>query len=194
MFQHLEPFDGWLFIYSHDQDERSPFHEVEHNLFAYDRRIYTFDAHPLWDNIESESLLVKILYAQYDEGYAILELLGEWNDLHENDFRLLWDNCLHPLVTEGIYRFILICENVFNIYPDADDYYQNAQEELAEGEGWLCLLRARPQVLEELEAYGIGQYFFYSPLLESLRWRKLKPWQVYAQVRDQLEGRLLPGS
>lgn len=191
MFQHLEPFDGWLLLYSHDRDPYSPFHEVEHSLFEYNRHIYTFEAHPLWDTIESESLLVKILYAQYDDGYAILELLGEWNDLHDNDFRLLWENCLHPLVVSGISRFILICENVFHIYPDADDYYQQATEALEDDEGWICLLRARPHVLQEMEAYGIGQYLFYSPHLEALRWRKLKPWEVYTQVRDQLEGRLL---
>ncbi|MFN8922737.1 MAG: hypothetical protein ACK5XP_07410 [Sphingobacteriia bacterium] len=213
MFEHIEPFDGWLYLYNHDMDEHSPFHGVEHSLFDYDRAIYTFRAHPLWDQIESESLLVKILYASYPgsylppadphtepdnippaapdgEGFAILELLGEWNDLHENDFRLLWENCLHPLAVAGISRFIFICENVFNVYPGESDYYELATEALEDG--WMCLLRARPHVLEELEAYEIGRYFYYSPSLADVRWRKMKPWHVYQLVKDNLERFLLP--
>lgn len=214
MFEQIEPYDGWLYMYNHEMDERSPFHDVEHNLFAYDRAIYTFKAHPLWDTIESESLLVKILFVSYPytqlpaagttepdnippandsgTGYAILELLGEWNDLHENDFRLLWNNCLHPLLEEGVSQFILICENVFNIYPGEDDYYEMATELLEDG--WMCLLRTRPHVLEEMETYGINRYFYYSPVLEDVRWRKMKPWHLHALVEDGLNRYLLPGS
>ena len=81
----IEPFFGWLPWYNHEVDERSPFHDVEHNLFYYDRSINRIPAHPLWDDMGSESLLLKILFADYQEGYAIIELFGEWNDLYEND-------------------------------------------------------------------------------------------------------------
>lgn len=186
MFQEIEPYYGWLHQYSHDTDERSPFHDVEHNLFAYDRAIYTFPAHPLWDSIGSENLLVKILYADYDSGYAILELLGEWNDLHENDFRLLYDNCLAVMATEGIERFILIAENVFNVWLDQDDYYDALAEELG-AEGWLCLLRARPHVKQEFEQYGISRYFYWSQELDDIAWRKTKPQQLYQLVQQRLQ-------
>ena len=78
---------------------------------------------------------------------------------------------------------IFICENVFNIYLDADDYYEAVQEELEDG--WICLLRAREHVLRELREYQIDPYFYWSGELDDLRWRKLKPQQLYQVVAQQ---------
>lgn len=178
--QNIEPFYGWLAYYSHETDENSPFYGVEHNLFEYDRYVYTFAAHPLWDTIESESLLVKILYANYDDHYAIIELMGEWNDLFQNDFKLLCENCLTFLSDAGIKQFIFVAENVFNIYLESDDYYEAFQEEIEEG--WMCLLRARPHIQAELRQYGIDPYFYWNPDFDDLAWRKLKPWQLYQLI------------
>jgi hypothetical protein len=185
LLQNIEPFYGWLGFYSHEMDENSPFHTVEHNLFEYDRFVYTFAAHPLWDQIESESLLVKILYANYDEGYAIVELLGEWNDLHLNDFKLLCENCLTYLTDAGIRKIILIAENVFNIYLGDDDYYEAFSEELEDG--WMALLRARPHVQTEMRQYGIDKYFYWNPAFDDLTWRKLKPWQLFKLVEESMQ-------
>jgi hypothetical protein len=190
MFEDIEPYFGWLHLYSHEQDEHSPFHDVEHNLFEYDRHIYTFNAHPLWDTIDSESLLVKILYVDYHTGFAIIELLGEWNDLFDNDFRLLIENCLQYLTDFEVYRFIFICENVFNIYLQDDDYYQAFYEDLIENEGWMCLLKARPMVIEEFERYNIGRFFYWNAQHDELKWRKLHPLQLY-QTIDQSMHKLL---
>ena len=187
---HIEPFYGWLNMYSHEIDERSPFHEVEHNLFYFDRSINNIPAHPLWDDFGSESLLVKILFADYREGYAIIELFGDWNDLFENDFKLLAENCFTYLLDHGIDKFILLCENVFNIYLETDDYYQALQEELGE-EGWLCLMRTRTCVWEELLNYDIASYFYRSPILDELPWRKLKPFQLFQIVNSRIS-QLLP--
>ncbi len=190
MFTDVEPFYGWLAFYSHETDSNSPFHEVEHNLFEYDRYIYTYAAHPCWDTIESESLLVKILFADYHQGYAIIELLGEWNDLYENDFKLLCENCLTYLVDNQIYKIILICENVFNAYLQEDDYYAAFTEELGD-DGWLCLFKARPGVLEEFIKYNISSYVYWNHELDQIHWRKLKPWQLY-QLIEQAYRRSLP--
>ena len=156
---YIEPFYGWLEIYGHDKDPHSPFHEVEHNLFYFDRSVNNIPAHPLWDNFGSESLLLKILFVDYEVGYAIIELFGEWNDLYENDYKLLAENCLTYLLDCGINKFILICENVFHAYFEADDYYDALQEELEEG--WIALVKPRQNVLEEsnhrsslLQAFG----------------------------------------
>lgn len=183
---HIEPFYGWLNIYSHETDERSPFHEVEHNLFQYDRSVNRIPAHPLWDDIGSESLLVKILYADYQLGYAIIELFGEWNDLFDNDFKLLAENCLTYLIDHGIRRFIMVCENVFHVYPDSDDYYQAMYEEL-DDDGWMCILRAREEVWEEMNEYQVAHYFYQSPLLDELPWRKLKPYQLFHLVETRMQ-------
>lgn len=186
----IEPFYGWLHLYSHERDPRSPFHEVEHNLFHYDRSVNAIPAHPLWDDIASESLLVKILYADYAQGYAIIELFGEWNDLYDNDFKLLAENCLTYLIDQGIDKFILICENVFHIYLEADDYYQALQEELENG--WICALRLRDEVREDMIQYGIAPYFYWNPELDALPWRRLKPQQLFALVCERHDRWLLP--
>ena len=181
---HIEPFYGWLKWYSHDQDECSPFHQVEHNLFYFDRSVNRIPAHPLWDDIGSESLLVKILYADYDQGFAIIELFGEWNDLFENDYKLLAENCLTYLIDHGIQKFILLCENVFHAYFQSDDYYQALQEELEEG--WVCLLRPREEVWEDMQSYGITSYFYRSPILDEFPWRRLKPHQLFQLVESRM--------
>ncbi|RMG67819.1 MAG: hypothetical protein D6722_12605 [Bacteroidetes bacterium] len=186
----IEPFYGWLHFYSHDRDPYSPFHEVEHNLFQYDRSINAIPAHPLWDDIASESLLVKILYVHYGQGYAIIELFGEWNDLYDNDFKLLSENCLTYLVDRGVDKFILICENVFHAYLDADDYYQAMWEEL--DHGWICALRLREEVREEMTQYGIDAYFYWNDTLDELRWRQVRPQELYALVSDCIDRKLLP--
>jgi hypothetical protein len=180
----IEPFYGWLELYNHSQDNNSPFYEVEHNLFYYDRSINHIPAHPLWDDIGSESLLVKILYANYQENYAIIELFGEWNDLFDNDYKLLAENCLTYLIDHGINKFILICENVFHIYLEKDDYYEALQEELEDG--WICALRLRDEVKEEMIHYHISPYFYWSDLLDELAWRRLKPFQLFALVNSRI--------
>jgi len=184
LFHEIEPFYGWLNLYNHEIDPNSPFHEVEHNMFYYDRSVNQMPAHPLWDTIGSESLLIKILYAQYDEGYAIIELFGEWNDLYENDYKLLAENCLTYLLDCGINKFILICENVFHAYFETDDYYDALQEELEEG--WIALVKPRQTVIEELDAYNLTHYFYQSPLLDNLQWRKLKPFQLFELIESRV--------
>ena len=180
----IEPFYGWLDIYDHAHDPKSPFHEVQHSQFYFDRSINRIPAHPLWDTIGSESLLVKILYANYLEGYAIIELFGEWNDLYDNDFKLLAENCLTYLIDHGVKKFILVCENVFHAYVESDDYYEALQEEIEDG--WMCLIKPRANVLEEFQDYGLLPYFYQSPQLDSLQWRKFKPHQLYQLVNSRL--------
>ncbi len=181
----IEPFYGWLSLYSNEDDDNSPFQTAEHGAFSLDKGVYEYLAHPLWDEIGSDGLLVKILYANYDEGYAVVELFGVWNDLIQNDYRLLAEHCLTYLIDAGIDKFILVVENVLNIYLDADDYYEALQEEL-EG-GWISLLRPRAHVVREIEQYDIGQYFFWSEELDELNWRKLKPWELYGLVESKMK-------
>ena len=183
--QDIEPFLGWLKYYSNEQDDHSPFQSVTHNAFSFDRNVYEYLAHPLWDDIESDGLLVKILYADYDSGFAFVELFGVWNDLILNDFKLLSENCLTYLVDAGINKIVLIAENVLNIYLDADDYYEAMQEELEDG--WMVLLRPREHVVREIEEYGIDQYFFWSEEVDDLNWRKLKPQELFAVIESKMQ-------
>lgn len=184
----VEPHYGWLKYYSNERDPHSPFQDVVHNELYYDRQVYQYLAHPQWDHIGSEGLLVKILAANYEQGYAIIELFGVWNDLLENDFRLLLENCLEPLMAAGVQHFVLVMENILNIYLDSDDYYEAMQEEL--GSGWVCLLRAREHVLREIRDHDLDTYFFWSEDLDDLPWRKHSPARLYREVAQRM--RLLP--
>ncbi len=186
--RYIEPFYGWLEYYSHDRDDRSPFHDVEHSLFEFDRSINRIPAHPLWDDFGSESLLVKILYADYERKFAILELFGEWNDLYDNDFKLLSENCLALMAEKGIRYFILICENVFHGYFESDDYYQEFVENLEDG--WMCAIRLREELQEEMIHYGINGYFFWSPMLDDIPWRTIKPKRIFHLVSGRLQNLL----
>ena len=81
----IEPFYNWRNIYVAAEDERSPFYMAKYSEFELKNRIYDHLIHPQWDNIGSNTLYAKILYADYDDGFACIELIGEWNDCINND-------------------------------------------------------------------------------------------------------------
>ena len=54
---------------------------------------------------------MKILFVDYEQGYAIIELLGEWNDAIENDIMTLRRDVTDILFADGISKFIFIAEN-----------------------------------------------------------------------------------
>ncbi len=180
----VEPFYGWEKHYQSSYDKYSPFYGEAYSEVYYDRQVYQYLAHPQWDEIGSESLLLKILFVDYDRSCAVIELFGVWNDLLTNDFRLLLDACLEPLLGNGVHKFILIMENVLNIYLDADDYYESFQEE--NDQGWICMLRAREHVLQEMKDNDITPYFFWSDQLDALPWRKMKPLELLSKVEEKM--------
>ena len=55
---------------------------------------------------------MKILLVDYDQHFAIIELLGEWNDAIENDIMTLRSEITDSLYAQGIVKFIFIDENV----------------------------------------------------------------------------------
>jgi hypothetical protein len=62
--------------------------------------VYDHVIHPQWDNFGS-TLYLKLLFADYDEGYVIIELIGEWNDLLHNDIMFLKRNIIEPLMAKA---------------------------------------------------------------------------------------------
>lgn len=181
----IEPFYGWQHLYQTEKDTLSPFYEVTHSEFYYDRFVNGIPMHPQWEDFGSESLLCKIIYANYKVGFAIIELVGEWNDLFENDYKLFAENCLTYLVDNGIDKIVLICENVFHIYLQDDDYYDAMQEEMGE-EGWICLLKPREEVVEEMTQYHILDYFFWSQILDEVNWRALNPLEILKRIEGRM--------
>jgi hypothetical protein len=55
-------------------------------------------------------MYLKILYADYELHYAIIELIGEWNDCIYNDIMMLRREITDMLQKEGITKFILVAE------------------------------------------------------------------------------------
>ena len=75
----LEPHFRWRDQYIAAADKRSPFYGRTYNEFQYGLQLYNFYLHPQWDEFGSNTLYAKILFVDYDEGYALIELMGEWN-------------------------------------------------------------------------------------------------------------------
>ena len=120
---HIEPYFSWQHLYSASDDNLSPFYGREYSEFEYSTTIYNHYIHPQWDDIGSPTLFIKILFADYNEGFAIIELFGEWNDCINNDIMFLKRDIADQLILHGINKFILIGENILNFHSSDDCYY-----------------------------------------------------------------------
>jgi hypothetical protein len=186
----IEPYWNWRHKYTAEEDERSPFFGTEHSEFEYSLAVYDHLLHPQWDSMGSSTLYLKQLYADYDEGYAILELIGEWNDLLHNDIMILKRNIVEHLMAQGISKFILIGENVLNFHTSDEEYYSEWFDEVSEQDGWIALLNFRPHVLSDLQSGNIDQYFLLGGRLNALKWRTQEPETLYEQVEGLVMKRL----
>lgn len=186
----IEPFWNWRHKYISEEDERSPFHGAEHSEFEFTHAVYDHLIHPQWDSLGSTTLYVKQLFTDYDEGYVILEFIGEWNDLLHNDIMLLKRNIIEPLLQEGVSRFILIGENVLNFHSSDDEYYAEWFEEVSDANGWIAMLNFRPHVLEDLQTANIDQYFLLGGKLNAVKWRTQEPELLFEVVEGYVTRRL----
>lgn len=183
----IEPFDGWLNQYDSNLDERLPFFGETHD--QYDLAFYNHLLHPEWDFIGSETLFVKVLYASYDQGWAVIEMIGEWNDTLHNDSMHLKRNLIDFLLAEGIRKFILIGENILNFHGGDDDYYQEWFEEVEE-EGWIATICFRDFIHSEWKKHGLDGYFNWGGNLEIFNWRTLHPVQIFERVDLDIRHRI----
>lgn len=177
-------------MYIASEDPASPFFEKEYSEFEYSDRIYDHYIHPQWDNFGSQTLFIKILYADYEEGFSIIEFIGEWNDLLYNDIMLLKRDIIEQLMHHGIHKFILIGENVLNFHSSDDCYYEEWFEEVTDQDGWIALLNFRDHVLHDFQSANIDSYFVLGGKLNELRWRTMHPDQLFEQVAGYVARRL----
>jgi hypothetical protein len=184
----IEPFYNWIDKYSASEDPRSPLFGAENSLTYYTNAIYGYYIHPQWDDIDSETLFIKILYAEYELGFAVIEFIGEWNDALHNDIMSLKRNIIDSLVTEGIKYFILIGENVFNFHGSDDSYYEEWFEDVEEG--WIAALGFQDFVLSEMQSYNLDYYINYGGSLDDIHWRTLSPKRLFALVNSMIQKRL----
>lgn len=182
----LEPHYKWRLEYIASEDKHSPFYGRIYSEFEFSTKIYNYYIHPQWDDFGSETLYVKILYVNYFDNYAILELIGEWNDCLHNDIMLLKQGVIDRLQEHGISKFILITENVLNFHGSDDCYYEEWYEDIADDEGWVCLVGVLDHVVDEMEEYGLQHYINFGPDY-NINWRPQKPQIVYEMIRSRME-------
>ena len=186
----IEPYYAWRNHYVASEDERSPFYGREYNEMSYHMKIYDHFIHPQWDTIGSSTLFIKILFIDYDEESAIIELLGEWNDCLHNDIMLLKRDIIDCLQNEGICKFILIGENVLNFHHSDDSYYEEWFEEVTDRDGWIALLNFNQHVLDDMGSIDLDSYFVMGGELSEFGWRTYAPDQLIARIRESVENRL----
>ena len=184
----IEPYYNWRNLYTAEDDPRSPFFQREYSETHYTDQIYDHYIHPQWDNIDSTTLFIKLLFTDYAEGYCIIELFGEWNDCLYNDIMFLKRDVIESLTREGINKFILIGENVLNFHYSDDCYYEEWFEEVEDG--WIAALNFREHVLQEFKTANIDSYFLLGGQLNQVDWRIFTPPNLYRKIESQVAIRI----
>jgi hypothetical protein len=184
----IEPFYGWRNYYIASEDPVSPFYDRIYSEFEFNNTVYNYYIHPQWDSIGSPTLFIKILFADYDDGYVILELIGEWNDAIENDIMTLKRDIIEPIMERGINKYILIGENVLNFHHSDDCYYEEWFDEVEDG--WIAMVNFHDHVIREFERINIDHYFVMGGELEDIEWRTFQPNQFFKKISDLVTKRL----
>ncbi|HTS45926.1 MAG TPA: hypothetical protein VMH01_16110 [Puia sp.] len=183
----IEPFYNWRHLYISEEDERSPFYGRAYSEFEFSHTIYNYYIHPQWDEFGSRTLYLKVLLADYDERYVIIELIGEWNDAIENDIMNLKREVADKFLEDGINKFILIAENVLNFHSGDKDYYDEWYEEVRERGGWIVCLDMPEQTQYDFKRARLDRYI---ELIELDSWRVYKPFHLFKKIDQQVMSRL----
>jgi hypothetical protein len=175
-------------FYIASEDPLSPFYEREYSEFEFSNAVYNYYIHPQWDAIGSPTLFIKILFTDYEENYAVIELMGEWNDAIGNDIMIFKRDIIEPMIDEGINKFILIGENVLNFHYSDDCYYEEWFDDVEDG--WIALINFHDHVIREFERINIDHYFVMGGELEDIEWRTYQPYQFFKKVDSLVQKRL----
>lgn len=185
--QEIEPYYNWLHLYTSEEDERSPFYGLEYNQFEFTNTIYNYYIHPQWDEFGSRTLYLKVLMADYEANYVIIEMIGEWNDAIENDIMRLKREVIDPFINNGIRKFILITENVLNFHSSDDCYYEEWFEDIEEENGWIISLNMSEASQHDFLKARLNNYI---QLLEYTEWRTIKPELLFNRLDNMMLRRL----
>lgn len=183
----IEPFYNWRHIYVSEEDKQSPFYGRSYSEFEFSQTVYNYYIHPQWDEFGSRTLYLKVLIADYEEKYAVIELIGEWNDAIENDIMMLKREVLDKFMYEGIFKFILITENVLNFHSDGTDYYEELYEEIMDNNGWVVCLNMPVQTQHDFRKAHLNRYV---ELQDLDNWRVYRPFHLFRKIDDEQMSRL----
>ncbi len=179
----IEPFYNWRHLYTAEEDEQSPYYGAEHSEFEFSNTIYNYYIHPQWDEFGSRTLYIKILFVDYEHNYAIMELIGEWNDAVEDDIMQLKRSLIDPMIAKGISKYIIITENVLNFHSGDTDYYEEWEEDIADDGGWIALVNTPEQTQYDILRSSIKNYV---RLIDSPKWRTFKPEDFFQAVDNKV--------
>jgi hypothetical protein len=183
----IEPFYNWRYIYVSEEDEHSPFYGRTYSEFEFSQTIYNYYIHPQWDYFGSKTLYLKIIMADYEEHYAVIELIGEWNDAIENDIMELKREVADKLLAKGIYKFILVAENVLNFHSDDKDYYEEWFEEVMDENGWVVVVNMPLPTQQEFVKAKLNRYL---ELMAIEDWRVYKPFHLFKKIDNEISRRI----
>jgi len=183
----IEPFYNWRHIYVSEEDERSPFFGREYSEFQFTQTIYNYYIHPQWDYFGSKTLYMKVLMADYEEHYVIIELIGEWNDAIENDIMEMKREVMDIFFAEGINKFILIAENVLNFHSGDKDYYEEWYEEVSDADGWIACIDMPEQTQHDFKKAKLNRFI---EMEEIDNWRIYKPFHLFKKIDQHILSRL----
>jgi hypothetical protein len=186
--QDIEPYYRWRDLYIADEDELSPFYGREYSEFEYINTIYNYYIHPQWDDFGSSTLYLKVIYADYNRSFAVIELIGEWNDCINNDIMTLKRDLIDEMIGKGINKFVLIGENVLNFHASDDCYYQEWFDDVEEG--WIVAMNFREHVLEEFAKSNLDYFLLFGGELNRFPWRTYTPVQLLTHVEAVMARRL----
>jgi hypothetical protein len=144
--------------------------------------------HPQWDDIDSPTLYIKILFVDYDQGFAIIELIGEWNDCINNDIMILKRDIIEKIMEYGVNKFILIGENILNFHYSDDCYYEEWFDEVEDG--WIAFLNFRDHVIKEFTQANIDYYIVSGGHLNDIAWRTSTPHLLFERVDTYVQKRI----
>ncbi len=179
----IEPYYNWRHLYNAEDDELSPFYGTEHSEFEFSNTVYNYYIHPQWDEFGSKTLYLKVLFADYELNYVIIELIGEWNDAVENDIMQLKRAVVDLMVAKGIFKFILITENVLNFHSSDTDYYEEWSEDIKDEGGWIAAVNMPEQTQYDFHRSHIDRYI--KPL-ESPNWRTFQPQDFFQSIDNKM--------
>jgi len=184
----IEPYYRWRKHYIASEDVRSPFYNREYSEFEFTNKIYNYLIHPQWDYFGSETLYIKVLFVNYELGFAIIEFMGEWNDTLYNDIMYLKREVLDVLTKSGINKFILIGENILNFHSSDDSYYEEWFDDI--DDGWIIAVNFQEYVIQEFVNQNIDYFIIFYEEFNDFNWRIYNPVKLFEIVNDKIIKRL----
>ncbi|MBK8700984.1 MAG: hypothetical protein IPN29_16190 [Saprospiraceae bacterium] len=182
----IEPYYRWRDYYVASEDKLSPFYGREYSELQYTDKIYNYYIHPQWDFFGSPTMYIKLLFVDYEDGYAIMEFIGEWNDCITNDIMFLKRDIADVLIEQGIYKFILICDNVLNFHGSDDCYYEEWWDDIKEQGGWVGLVNTFDHVSQEMKRTRLQYYVNFGIQFNDVDWHNKLPEMVFQEVSNRL--------